>query len=1002
MKHAIEAAMFSIALCIAGVSQATVLVSESFPVGAGGYTATAGTTGLKTPTITTNAVFGFEWTRWNNGSSSSSGAVYSFGANGGLSFPACFAEHGFEAVGTSAGYHNGKATEAGYPRVAEKKLSFVMPDSFPTDLYFRCLVYADSACTNSLTKPKTDDEFFTSSTCFAVGLVSEWQVEGTVYDYFFSSSNSLLFAVAENIDGGVELDLCVKDAIGGRSFMTLVDAEHFEAGKTYLCVAKIQIAAGANGAEIVRAAAFDVGAYDATKVIDGFSDPIVSEFWSDSASPGYIGLCGRYQNRGGYFKVDEFVIGTELEDVVYYETGLPIIAASSISKSGDDFGVSVSMKRNSATVKALAYDGVSQDPVVTVLGTASTSAPAEGLLSGLTAGHTYEVFAAAENEAGAETNRVGVVYVGTPQIARTANADETGLVSGSFTVSRADSNAAIPVNYTCGGTAVNGVNYETLSGTVVIPAGASSVEVAVNPLMARPHDAATTLTLTLADGNYIVVDPAPEASLTIVNRAPPAGTNTWVAAEDGLASDASNWSEGRVPVATDDILLDGDFSTANMTWDGATEGMTDSVASWTQLASYTGTVVIATARTGSFTCLTVTGDATLSRGKWTHSGQGNSSTATVWLNVAVNGDLTAASEFTFGCAALGFAKRNSTSGGGEGGGGTGASHGGHGANGSVPGGGHVYGDYRTPTSLGSADYGSNHGGGAVRLDVAGTFCLDGSINVNGASSASYGGSSGGSVLVYANRMTGTGSVTAKGAGSTNNNRYGGGGGRIAIYLRDSAFGHDEFAAAFTGTISAAGGFTTSNSNPKYAPGAAGTVYVETAVDDGKGWMLLWNKTNQDLSKYNPQTAVASVWTNVTWNLSSLELKDNGRVGVKKDGEIHLPSFANLTGDNSDYALVLFDGGVVSSDIKHDTLVADGFGVQAVGVNSFADHTLVIPDTSTLKVSGDFTVGALKLGSVKLDAGDYSAATLRETYSNVSGDGTIHVCGLADGFIIIIR
>jgi hypothetical protein len=38
------------------------------------------------------------------------------------------------------------------------------------------------------------------------------------------------------------------------------------------------------------------------------------------------------------------------------------------------------------------------------------------------------------------------------------------------------------VNYSLGGTAQNGVDYETLSGTVTIPAGSTTATVVVNPL----------------------------------------------------------------------------------------------------------------------------------------------------------------------------------------------------------------------------------------------------------------------------------------------------------------------------------------------------------------------------------------------------------------------------------------------------------------------------------------------------------------------------------------
>ena len=141
---------------------------------------------------------------------------------------------------------------------------------------------------------------------------------------------------------------------------------------------------------------------------------------------------------------------------------------------------------------------------------------------------------------------------------------------------------------------------------------------------------------------------------------------------------------------------------------------------------------------------------------------------------------------------------------------------------------------------------------------------------------------------------------------------------------------------------------------------------------------------------------------MTWNISTLELKDNGRVGIEKNAEIHVPTFAAISGDGTDYALLLFDGGSVTSDIRHDKLVADGFAVESAGTSSFADHTLVIPDDSSLKVSGDFTVGALIMGHTRLAKGDYSAAALAETYDNISGDGTIHVLGIGEGLKIFIR
>src|SRR5437667_398021 len=60
-------------------------------------------------------------------------------------------------------------------------------------------------------------------------------------------------------------------------------------------------------------------------------------------------------------------------------------------------------------------------------------------------------------------------------------ASEAGAI-GVFTVSRTGSTAAaVTVRYSLGGTPQNGVDYQTLSGSVTIPAGASSADLKVVP-----------------------------------------------------------------------------------------------------------------------------------------------------------------------------------------------------------------------------------------------------------------------------------------------------------------------------------------------------------------------------------------------------------------------------------------------------------------------------------------------------------------------------------------
>src|SRR6185503_14192376 len=62
-------------------------------------------------------------------------------------------------------------------------------------------------------------------------------------------------------------------------------------------------------------------------------------------------------------------------------------------------------------------------------------------------------------------------------------ASESGPDSGTFTVSRTGSTAsALTVNYSLSGTAINGVDYQQLSGSVTIPAGADSAPVVVRPV----------------------------------------------------------------------------------------------------------------------------------------------------------------------------------------------------------------------------------------------------------------------------------------------------------------------------------------------------------------------------------------------------------------------------------------------------------------------------------------------------------------------------------------
>ena len=92
-------------------------------------------------------------------------------------------------------------------------------------------------------------------------------------------------------------------------------------------------------------------------------------------------------------------------------------------------------------------------------------------------------------------------------VAADASASEAGPDTGSFRVTRPDTatGAALTVNYTLSGTAGNGSDYAALAGSVVIPAGAVSVEFIVSPIYDRVwQEGDETVVATLASGNYVI------------------------------------------------------------------------------------------------------------------------------------------------------------------------------------------------------------------------------------------------------------------------------------------------------------------------------------------------------------------------------------------------------------------------------------------------------------------------------------------------------------------
>ncbi|MBW1859722.1 MAG: hypothetical protein JRI70_06495, partial [Deltaproteobacteria bacterium] len=139
----------------------------------------------------------------------------------------------------------------------------------------------------------------------------------------------------------------------------------------------------------------------------------------------------------------------------------------------------------------------------------------------------------------------------------------------------------------------------------------------------------------------------------------------------------------------------------------------------------------------------------------------------------------------------------------------GGGYGGRGGNSVGADGGSTYGSADSPTALGSGGganaglyYRGGPGGGAIKLVVAGTILVDGTLSANGSNGtysggADGGGGSGGSIWIASGTLSGSGTVSANGGMGFREQYVGaGGGGRIDV--SDTVYD-------FTGAITAAGG-----------------------------------------------------------------------------------------------------------------------------------------------------------------------------------------------------
>ena len=869
---------------------ATILMHEGFPGGATGYKSTPGTGDLKGSDITTNAVFGFSATKWQNSGTS---AVYDMGLGSGLTLPASFSGLPSAAYlgSNSAGLKN-SATSSD-ERLQWKPLTTGLLNIQSGKIAFRFLMSADSTALNA----HVSGTGLTSGNYYGAGLVLDGSIQNS--SIRTTSGRELCFVFRKDASGQ-HLSFVLK---GGGESQQIYDLLVPEAGSTYLCYAEISVNAGMDAKEQIKVFAQNVTSYDPAAPFFTYngSDVFEAQLIDATTWPTHLVLGGHYGTNNGEFKVDEFALASDPDDIMVIGVpGAPTLEACALVKNSGNYIVTGIVTEASATVGVIAEDDAGN-----VLRTMSLAETAEDNPFSVTFAETfltnttYRLSAIATNGVGAVTNAVGTIYSGELSIAKVKDADEYKCVPGEVTVSRAETEDLELVVYYSFDSLVGteGTDWVVPSGPVTIPAGSASATIYLTPKVNAAITEGYTVTMTLEAGNYAVPSPA-TVDLTIKNLVAPAGYNTWVAATDGQASVAGNWSEGRVPNSSDNILFDGDLSNANCEWDGATlNGPSSTVASWTMTSVYTGTVTICTmypeVAGASFTNFTVSGDMAVSGGKITQVANAIQKEE-YRLRLAVGGNLTigAAGKIDVtGCGPRGvMTGRTANTYGGD--------------NGTY---GKTYGDPKLPYCCGSGNNGNwpssykGAGGGAAWIEVDGNAVVNGSILSEGqlynSDMSKFNGTSGnittsgGSVYLRVASLSGTGRISAKADRDQNTDNQSGSGGRVAVVLTSTAYDP----AVGSVTLQAYARPTTSG-----APGH-GTVVVKNPGEEN-GTLLVVGMGSRGFSYNNTQNnrnQLTSIPAGQTWTFDKVIVGDFGIISVGDGTTLNLPNgWASVSAKNT--------------------------------------------------------------------------------------------------------
>jgi hypothetical protein len=441
-----------------------------------------------------------------------------------------------------------------------------------------------------------------------------------------------------------------------------------------------------------------------------------------------------------------------------------------------------------------------------------------------------------------------------------------------------------------------------------------------------------------------------------------AGTSNW--------EDDNNWSNNADPTSADDVVIDTDGVTVNInastTINSLTLGVSAGGASTTLNFNYNAL----SDPTGNGSLVTIAGDLNV-YGSTTITHTGRSTTSVLGgVYISVGGDATIAGSINLNSKGY-YSQYGPGAGRYSYNGGSGASHGGKGGDSIEITATSTYGSVTAPVLLGSggapaafqSDESISFGGGAVKLYVAGTATISGSITANAGSTSASGGGSGGSIYIIAGTLAGSGSISVRGG---NGNSYpdsgNGAGGRVAVYYTTDN-------SSLTYTLQ--GGSTAS----RY--GGSGTLYKKAAADT-YGDLILDNGDLEDSNNLYGKT----ILPDGSYTFDEIILQNKGNLVVATTTNI-----TNTTLTWSDSGMLTDSGGGLTSleSDKSLTIPSTSKYVMDIATSS----------TSTLRTLANMTVSGTLTHSSNITAtsGQLSVYKLAINITNdfeITGTGSINV------------